>query len=146
MVCLLGAGEFSLEVTKPDDLPQKYFLSLCFSETSLLTSKDNLFHAFDTPHLLIITATDNIHEDLTPELNFVKESMLQIDILTVVGHEHPELMSMTHFGHFYAGDYLLYLLTYTVYCSFSDEISHLAVNLFEKYVNIFFGNNYLYVF
>ena len=33
--------------------------------------------------------------------------MLQIDILTVVGHEHPELMSLTHFGHFYAGNYLL---------------------------------------
>ena len=31
--------------------------------------------------------------------------------------------------------------TYTVCCSFSDEISHLAVNLFEKYVNIFFENN-----
>ena len=72
--------------------------------------------------------------------------MLQIDILTVVGHEHPELMSMTHFGHFYAGTYLLYLLTYTVCCSFSDEISHLAVNLFEKYVNIFFENNDVYVF
>ena len=68
--------------------------------------------------------------------------MLQIDILTVVGHEYPELMSLTHFGHFYAGNYLLYfLLTYTVCCSFSDEISHLAVNLFEKYVNIFFENN-----
>ena len=44
--------------------------------------------------------------------------MLQIDILTVVGHEHPELMSMTHFGHFYAGNYLptllTILLTYTV--------------------------------
>ena len=132
---------------KLKDFPQKYLLSLCFSETSLLTSKDNLFHAFDTPHLLIITATDNIHEDLTPELNFVKESMLQIDILTVVGHEHPELMSMTHFGHFYAGNYLLYfLLTYTVCCSFSDEISHLAVNLFEKYVYIFFENNDVYVF
>ena len=69
-------------------------------------SKDNLLHAFDTPHLLIITATDNIHEDLIAEHEFVKESMLQIDILTFVGilNEQPlQLMSLTHFGHFYAG-------------------------------------------
>ena len=36
--------------------------------------------------------------------------------------------------------------TYTVCCSFSDEISHLAVNLFEKYVNIFFQNDYVCMF
>ena len=77
-------------------------------KAALATAKDNhLLDAFDTPHVLIITATtddDIFEEDLTPEHEFVMESMLRIDVLTFAGQEHQKLMPLTHFGHFYAGN------------------------------------------
>ena len=76
-------------------------------KAALATAKDNhLLDAFDTPHVLIITATtddDIFEEDLTPEHEFVMESMLRIDVLTFAGQEHQKLMPLTRFGQFYAG-------------------------------------------
>lgn len=56
-----------------------------------------------TPHVLIITASDQ-YQDLTKEIDLVREKMMAVDILTLATANNAKLLSLAApFGHLFAG-------------------------------------------
>lgn len=95
-------GNYWRDVVFRDSLPLGNQLSL---KTSFQLMREQLWTQFKSPHILILTATDSIQEDLNSTVfEFIETEMVQVDVLTFSELKNSFLLTLAKYGNIFASN------------------------------------------